>query len=597
MSTFTTPKNQNQNQNQKKSARAAAAPAAPKKAKAFVPAIKKPTNAVARVRATATAVAPTRAVVPTRPPVARALDLSDDDHRVYASHGKIIHNGLHVGNGVHAGFMEKSTRGVGGARMTRLTGTERLFNVDDGVYVAGALRTSRALHPSFLGPRIAAEANLFAKYRFTKARLHFVPNVTVQSNASLQTVYLGAQCDPDRAIPSGQQLLDAMTEWKIGEDGNVDIFNVTSYACVDVVFPDDNAKQDFFVETTGDRRFTTQAKLIAVAGSSGGATSLTLGTVFVDYDVELYDIADTTAIPPTVIAGGLTCTSAGTDLGQLSGWFGAADVAQLSATKTGAGNLILNPVPGVSTSSFGVGWMINMHCVANTVAAGFTAQGRVDNLTNTSSGFTSPQPPGVVGGNGGIGGSWAAQSVGNVLDLVTTNLVRSTMATNFKLLQTFFVVNSATTSDPLAPTVCTVTYPTVSSGTMSILLTITVITTSATGRAAPNNAVPCVAEYKALDWIDAHPEIFDLDADARNVLSAFCAAPPYGEEEYAATINNCFGLGIAVRAPTTSAMHPALPILLWFVQKFGSAIAAKMLSVAQATLERWIRDGEKKARK
>lgn len=596
MSTFTTPKNQNQNKNQNK----AKLPAAPKKPAAPSALFKKSQPAVARVRATTPAPVSTSAVS-TRAPVARVLSLGEDTHSVFHSHGEVIHNGLHVGGGVRAGFMEKSTRTKGGSRVTRLTGTERLFNVDDGTYTAGTLRASRALHPCFLGPRIGAEAQLFAKYRFNRARIRFVPNVTCQSNASLQTLYLGVVCDPDRAIPNGVQLLDEMTEWKIGKDGNVDIFNVTSYAAVNAVFPDDNSKQDFFIETRGDERFTVQAKVIAVAGSVGVATNATLGTVFVDYDIELYDLSDTALLPPTVYAGGLAVTSGSTDLGLLSGWCGAADIAQLSATKTGAANLILNPIPAISlspgSSPTSAGWMINMHCVANTVAAAFLTQARIDNLTQASIVLTSPQPPGVLLGNGGFGGMWAAHSVGNALDLVTTNSSRQTLATNFKLLQTFVVANSATIADPLAPTVCSVTFPTVSSGTMSVFFSITVLATAITGRATPNNALPCVSESKALMWMGDHPEIFDIDADTRSVLAAFCAAPPFGEEEYAQAINDCFRLGVAVRSPSTAAMHPALPILLWFVQKFGTAIAAKMLSVAQATLERWIKDGEKKDRK
>lgn len=569
-----------------------AAPAAPKKPRAAVAqAANSPQRSPSVVRAASAAPA-----TPRRSPMFNH-ESDSTPPRAFGSHGEVVHNGLHVGNGVHAGYMEKSQRMRAGQRTTRLTGTERLFAVEDGTFTLGTLRGTRALHPSYLGPRLTAEADLHAKYRFNAARLHFVPNVTVQSPSSLQTIYMGAVNDADRPILSGPQLLDAMTEWKVGFDGNVDIFNVTSYGCMDVVFPDNDKNEDFYIQTVGDQRFTVQAKVFLAAGANGGGLLLTLGTVFVDYDIELFDVNDTAVQPATLVGMGNACVSASNNLSTLTSWTGSTELAQFNATKSGVGNLILNPLTNganvpIIGGQTGTGWLINMFALANTAASTFTLNGFVQNVTQNVASFSSAAP-GLIAGNGSSG-MWAAQSVGNALDFATVSNARSALATQAKMFASFIIEPSGTTSDPLAPTVCTVIFPTVLSGTMTVLMTISVVNISLAARAEPNAFLPTVREQMAVEWLQEHPIAETIDDPTRAVLRAFCANPPLGEEDYARQINSCFELGVDDHPITTSAMHPALPILLWFVSKFGPSIAAKMLSVAKATLERWIAGTKKK---
>jgi hypothetical protein len=510
---------------------------------------------------------------------------------VLTSEGKTMHHG-------HA-----ETRMMG--EVLCVKGTERLGPLGvlaSTVILAGDTMQLVELNPASFGVRLPLLALPYAQFEFTKVVARYVGLISEANALANGGLYMGYNKDPDSAVPQGNNGLDAISTW--GKNVVLcPIFNQSKELHVQLESRENS--EPLFVDSSDDRRFSSQGQLLVLAGQefNGGMEDQNFGQWFIEYEVKLFEINQPSALSNCItglgqnIASGATGASVispGSSVGAanlISNWIGDTSLVTAVATAIYGGNLMLNRT-GV--------YLINIWATIAGSGNGFSAQGSVLPITGCFVGDAANDS--VAGGSFLDGnsnfGAWnivnntAGGGDGDVVlpDGTLSPLTGSNLG----------IVNSYTIQSD-AGGIINVGVPANTNGTLNhiVMIEIMRITNNIRDdfvyRGSPQQVGKdgkdiLTANQNRLLTNARRAPIINIDDKTKIEMMKLWNVYKNGDAEthYLNILNKCFELGMPILCEPPTTMHPAMSVILFLVKSLGPLVAAKMLGVAEKKLEGWI---------
>jgi hypothetical protein len=196
----------------------------------------------------------------------------------------------------------KVLQGRRGGDSIRMVGKERLGSLTlTSNAVEGTMLFNLAISPVTIGSRLIQYSGLYERYRFSKLRILYVPNISQANVLANGAIIMGVEHDPTDPLPPTNVFgMNEMFAWAQSEDNSVFADGV-----IDVTFPD--ASASYYVNDNGESdRFSIQCRFLV--GASTALTAGTYGRFFLEYDIDMFH-----AVPHALnhLSGGFIWNSTG----------------------------------------------------------------------------------------------------------------------------------------------------------------------------------------------------------------------------------------------------------------------------------------------
>lgn len=306
------------------------------------------------------------------------------------SHGKSLNpaqgaGDLNMSNGpwtsVHVGQQRLGHPSAGEMHSRRVNptvqlfrGTERLCSLTvpasapPGTNLLLA-RTRVDFNPLLVGVRLPLEARIYAKFQFKRLVLHYVPDVNAVTANAQGSMLIGFNSDPDAlGLDTGDDAVNAIASW----GHNADAVRYIDYTSMEF---DLSLQQQspLFVDSNEERRFSSQGFLIAVNEATSPAAALSIGSFYIEYEIEFSEPNLPQALNPSMWCAFSAVPSAGSGNTWTGGrFYGSPElVTSLAMTAGGQPQFLLNVRnPGTQFDAF----QIVASATSNTGAATMVSQ-------------------------------------------------------------------------------------------------------------------------------------------------------------------------------------------------------------------------------
>lgn len=523
------------------------------------------------------------------------------NHKLGRGKWSTLHGGVPMLSRSGRKMMAGSAEGMAIGNGSRFRGMEFLSNIAVTTsMVTGSALFNIALNPTLFGYRLPQLVRPFAKFWFNGIRIHYLATIAEDVTGSSGAVYVGVNKDPDAPLPTGTDAIPAMATWF----PNVDVTAYYDDLELSTCLVHDGPQMPLFIEAIGDQRFGAQGNLLVITGSLPSA-SVSIGQLFIEYDVSCFEVNTAEAPTGSVIMYANALPSSATNVQLFQQYEGLAAPPTDSTTTSftcafGDQTLIqvVNPATygGNIMFNFGGTYLVEFFYEAN----------------GTPATFAQPPAPVVASGTAstpslsylGAGGSTGANAFINLI--AESSSTGGTYSANCSSAGTY---GSSSTGSGVVRYVFSVTAGTVVNFQGPVVTGAATVNgqflccrlspdvggyVRNTGRPTPQQITLDTATARGRAAAEQNMRDADLDVidDAtRLIFVKECLAAPPEETLYVNAMIDCFSLPMPHRpeTPTVTMFHPVIGVALWLVQRFGPLIAAKLLGMAEAKLKAWLK--------